>query len=56
MRPSVDDAGLDIDVSITEADSHFYMDRIDVLGCFRSTPGSTNGTQNNAAPTMIITL
>ena len=30
--------------------------RIDVLGCFLTTPGSTSGTQNNAAPSMTITL
>ena len=30
--------------------------RIDVFGCFLTTPGSTSGTQNNAAPTMTVTL
>jgi len=30
--------------------------RIDMLGCFLTTPGSTSGTQNNAAPTMTVTL
>ena len=30
--------------------------RIDVKKCFLTTPGSTSGTANNAAPTMTITL
>ena len=30
--------------------------RIDVLRCFLTTPGSTSGTANNAAPNMTVTL